>query len=230
VARSRELLADEVAKDTRKLFTYDAYLAATSPDPLGEDVSATALRAFAEKRAAFLLSHEAIKELPKKLVSLSQVSFPPSKDRPATASLPRAESSVVLNEIMATGSDSIRDPQGEFEDWIELHNGGTERVDLSGMYLSDDPADPHKWMFPRGAMIAPGDYLVIWADKDVDAKTGLHASFKLSKGGERVTLSSRQAVLAEIEFGNQADGESFGKLGQEYRSLDPTPGAENRAR
>jgi hypothetical protein len=229
VARSRELLADEVAKDTRKLFTNDDYLAATSPAPAGDDVSATSLRAFADKRAAFLLGHEAIKDLPKKLVALARVSSPPSKDR-HSVSLPRAASAVVISEIMAAGNDSIRDPQGELEDWIELHNAGTEQVDLRGLFLSDDPTVPHKWKFPRGSMIAAGDYLVIWADNDVDAKAGLHANFKLSKGGERVTLSSRQALLDDFEFSKQADGESFGKLAKEYQSLAPTPGAANKAK
>lgn len=57
VAQHRALLEDEVARDTRKLFTTEAFLAATS------DASETGLRSFADKRSAFLLNHEKIKAL-----------------------------------------------------------------------------------------------------------------------------------------------------------------------
>jgi hypothetical protein len=231
VADSRKLLEEEVAKDTRKLFKTEDFLAATSPAAVGEDNSLTGVRAFAQRRANYLLGHEAISELPKKLVSLSQSpSASPAKDRQSSPNASSVESAVVISEVMAIGSDSIQDPQGEAEDWIELHNQGTKPVDLSGYYLSDKRDAPHKWMFPAGVTIAPGGYLVVWADNDVDAKPGLHAGFKLSKKGERVTLSSRQGVLGEIEFGQQAEGQSFGRFGQENQSLTPTPGAANRVK
>ena len=40
---------------------------------------------------------------------------------------------------------TIADPQGEYEDWIELPNTTSQAIDLSGMYLSDDPGDLKKW-------------------------------------------------------------------------------------
>lgn len=61
VEQSRELIRDEVAIDTRKLFTTEQFLAKTSSDVPGED--STSLRAFFKKRSEFLLNHPKIKEL-----------------------------------------------------------------------------------------------------------------------------------------------------------------------
>ena len=48
---------------------------------------------------------------------------------------------VVISEIMASSSSS--------SDWIELYNGGSQAVDLSGFGLSDKASRPRKWQFPR---------------------------------------------------------------------------------
>jgi hypothetical protein len=40
------------------------------------------------------------------------------------------------------------DEDGDFEDWIELLNRGTEPVDLEGWGLSDSRSNPFKWTFP----------------------------------------------------------------------------------
>jgi hypothetical protein len=33
-----------------------------------------------------------------------------------------AQIPLVINEFMASNSSSARDPQGEYDDWIEIHN------------------------------------------------------------------------------------------------------------
>ena len=61
VEQHRDLIKKEVALDTRKLFTTDAFKAATSSANPGKD--STRFRAFVDKRAAFVLNHEKIKAL-----------------------------------------------------------------------------------------------------------------------------------------------------------------------
>ncbi|HYC77191.1 MAG TPA: CotH kinase family protein [Planctomycetota bacterium] len=66
VAAYRKLLADAVAADTRKLSSTEAFLAATADAPPSADAAdprggASSLRAFADKRRAFLLNHPALK-------------------------------------------------------------------------------------------------------------------------------------------------------------------------
>jgi len=55
-----------------------------------------------------------------------------------------------INEFMADNDDTIQDPDGNggYPDWIELYNAEPNTVDLGGMYLTDDPNDPTKWMIP----------------------------------------------------------------------------------
>ena len=122
---------------------------------------------------------------------------------------------VVINELMASNGDTLLDPQGDADDWIELMNTSNAEVDLSGMYLSDDPADPKKWKFPAGTTIAAGGYLLIWADDDDGDTPGLHTNFKLSAGGETVVLSdtdeSGNTVIDAVDFPALERDQSYGR-------------------
>ena len=53
VAAYRDLIEDEVKKDTKKLSTYESFDAATNPQK-PESGNANSLRGFAEQRSAFL--------------------------------------------------------------------------------------------------------------------------------------------------------------------------------
>ncbi len=70
---------------------------------------------------------------------------------------------VVINEFMASNGTTIADEDGDFEDWIELHNSGNQPVDLAGWGLSDNPANPFKWQIPEGSVIAPGGHFLVFA-------------------------------------------------------------------
>jgi hypothetical protein len=69
---------------------------------------------------------------------------------------------VVINEIMSSNSATIADEDGDYEDWIELYNYGTDPVELEGYGISDDDDNPFKWVFPD-VTIEAGQYLMIWA-------------------------------------------------------------------
>ena len=69
---------------------------------------------------------------------------------------------VRINEFMALNGSTLADEDGEYADWIEIFNGGTEVVSLLGWSLTDDPDWPLRWVFPDVA-IDPGSYLVVFA-------------------------------------------------------------------
>lgn len=145
-----------------------------------------------------------------------------------------ANSPVVLNEFMAANASALADPQGEFDDWIELRNITDQEVDLTGRYLSDEPNNPRKWQFPAGTTIPPDGYLIVWADEDGKATPGLHASFKLDKSGEALFLTDTDAnynaVLDSIVFGAQEADRSYGRSSADadvWRIMVPTPGQPN---
>ena len=142
---------------------------------------------------------------------------------------------VVINELMADNQAALADPQGEYDDWIELHNVTTTEVDLTGHYLSDEPNNPRKWQFPAGTVIPPDGYLLVWADEDGSATSGLHASFRLAKEGEELFLTDTDAnfnaVLDHVAFGPQPPDLSYGRTAADedvWSVMEPTPGAQNR--
>jgi hypothetical protein len=142
---------------------------------------------------------------------------------------------VVINEIMASNDKTVADPQGDYDDWIELRNLTDQEVDLTGRYLSDEPYNPRKWQFPAGTKVPADGYLLVWADEDGSASLGLHASFKLSASGEALFLTDTDeklnAVLDSVTFGSQETDRSFGRTSGDpdvWTRMDPTPGAANK--
>ena len=146
--------------------------------------------------------------------------------------------SVVINELMADNDNTFADPQGDYDDWLELHNLTDNPVLLTGMYLSDKEDEPTKWAFPENTEIPANGYLVVWLDDDEDAPEGLHANFKLSKNGETVTLvgtdvQGNQVVLDSIIFEEQKTDIAFGRWPNgtgDFQVVHATPGTENVTR
>ena len=142
---------------------------------------------------------------------------------------------IVINELMASNATAVQDPQEEYDDWIELLNVSQEAVDLSGMYLTDTEDNLKKWTFPEGTSLAPGAYLIVWADEDGGDEPGLHANFRLSSLGETVLLvdadARGNALLDSVAFGQMDPDVSFGRDSDGAGTLlvlsDPTPGAGN---
>ena len=137
--------------------------------------------------------------------------------------------SLVINELMADNENTVADQDGDFDDWIELFNNGTENLALGGYYLSDDPSDPGQWAMPD-TTIAAGGYLIIWADND-EEQSGLHANFKLSASGETLVLSDNNLnLLDQINFPAQKADTTIGRYENgtgDFIEMLPTFGAEN---
>lgn len=121
---------------------------------------------------------------------------------------------IVINEVMAANTKTIYDPQGQYDDWIELYNKTDSTVSLKGKYLTDDPDATMKWKFPEVSIASHG-YLMIWADDDTTDTPGVHANFKLSKDGEFIGVyddSSRgNGLIDSISFGVQRSDTSYGR-------------------
>ena len=145
---------------------------------------------------------------------------------------------LVINEFMASNSNTVRDPQGDYDDWIEIRNIGPYPIDVGNMYLTDNLATPTKWRIAGSRLgittIPPGGYLLVWADEDA-ASLGLHASFKLSAEGEEIGLfdSDGTTLIDSVVFPEQTSDISYGRdpnAPNNWRFLAvPTPGAKNDA-
>lgn len=137
---------------------------------------------------------------------------------------------LVINEFLAGNDTTQADQDGEFDDWIELYNNSSEAISLDGYFLSDDADDLMQWAFPAGTVIVENGYLIIWADDD-EGQEGLHASFKISGGGESLFLvDSTGTIVDEITFGEQTDDVSYGRFPNgtgDFKAMAPTFNAEN---
>jgi hypothetical protein len=60
---------------------------------------------------------------------------------------------------MAANDTTLQDEDGDFSDWIEIHNSGNSILNLDGWYLTDNAGNPTKWRIPA-THILRGGYLV----------------------------------------------------------------------
>ena len=69
---------------------------------------------------------------------------------------------IVINEVMASNSTTIKDEDGDSPDWIELYNISQNSIDLNGFGLSDETDEPFKWIFPN-LSLEPQKFLLVFA-------------------------------------------------------------------
>ena len=130
---------------------------------------------------------------------------------------------------MASNGMSLADADGDFEDWIELYNGGQETINLEGYFLSDDEDEPLKWQFPS-VNLAPGEHLLIWASGKDRTQGELHTNFRISIDGEPIILTAPngRTVVDRIEATYIPRDMSYGRLdGELVYFLIPSPGEAN---
>ncbi|MBO6514758.1 MAG: CotH kinase family protein, partial [Phycisphaerales bacterium] len=142
---------------------------------------------------------------------------------------------VYINEWLASNDGAVLDEFGDDDDFIELYNAEDFDVDLSGRYLTDDLLDANKWEFPAGTIIPANSYLVIWAD-DEPEQGPLHATFKLSAGGESIGLfdriSNQLAPIDTLTYAAQTTDVSEGRAPDGstcFAFFDPSPNLPNPA-
>ena len=153
-------------------------------------------------------------------------------------SIPEYPMNLVINEFMASNQTTIADPEGEYDDWIEIYNTSNEPVDISGFYLTDDLSDLTCWQipseYPDSTTIEPHGFLLLWADRDCEDGI-LHLNFKLSADGEQIGLIAPNGftIIDSLTFGEQSTDISFGRsndgdsLWQFFET--PTPGSSNNS-
>ncbi len=155
----------------------------------------------------------------------------------------------VLTEFMASNTRTLADESGRFPDWIEIHNASETRLDLKGWYLTDDPQNLQKWVFPT-TQIEPFAYGVVFAKgsdefgENSPAKS-LRVPFKLRRKGEYIALVQPDGVTVVSAFGSanqnypeQRSDVSYGRFQSSgsvpwvdesfFYFTDPTPGMPNR--
>ena len=129
---------------------------------------------------------------------------------PLVLLLPLAASAqVVINEILASNQAAYNN-DGDFPDFVEIYNGNTFLVDVSGWKLTD--IKTNTFVFPAGTTIGAQNFLVVNCDDNTNSP-GLHTKFTLSGQQDKVTLWSANNVLKdEVRFGFQITDRSIGRV------------------
>src|ERR1041384_220145 len=73
-----------------------------------------------------------------------------------------AADQLIISEFATDNPGAIEDEDGDKSDWIEIHNAGTNTVNLLGWSLTDSAANLSKWTFPS-TNIPPNGYLIVFA-------------------------------------------------------------------
>lgn len=124
-----------------------------------------------------------------------------------------------ISELLADNDTIDVDEAGEYEDWVELYNTSAVPFNLTGHFLSDDPAIVDKWQFPNGTMVPAFGFIRVWCDED-PADGPLHANFKLQKSGEWVLLSDPSTALMDgYRYDQQKSDRAFGRMPQDGANL-----------
>ena len=135
-----------------------------------------------------------------------------------------AFNSLVISEFMAANSSTLVDEDGEYSDWLEIHNPTDERVQLEGWSLTDDAEDLNKWSLPTRELAA-GDYQVVFASgKDRAIQTGeLHTNFRLRNAGEYLALVGPEGIAQEFSpaYPRQSADVAFGLIVDQNQLIGP---------
>ena len=117
-----------------------------------------------------------------------------------------------INEWMAT------DPDGP--DWLEITNSGNKAVALTGLKLTNGIDTT---ILTPLSFIGPGGFQRFIADRSSGTN---HLAFKLSSGGETVTLTEASgSVIDTLTFGPQQSGVPQGRLPDGTGPVTSFPGS-----
>jgi len=126
-----------------------------------------------------------------------------------------------INEVMVQNDSSIVDDYGFRAGWVELFNANFGPLEISSVYLTDDPANPKKYPVPLGDVktkIPKRQHVVFFNDGEPNRGT-FHTSFILTPGKENwigiydadgVTLIDEVTIPADLpanaSYARNADG------------------------
>ncbi len=152
-------------------------------------------------------------------------------------------SDLVINEVVVENIDGYTNEFGERHAWIEIYNNTTRTLELSSIFITNDPNDKKKYAVPRGdekTLVRPHQQAVFWADNKPSNGT-FHLNFKLDPNKENYialyeadgeTLIDEMTIpagmLANQSYGYEKDGVKNDKTGNLATVLPrATPNSNN---
>jgi len=155
----------------------------------------------------------------------------------STVIIPDDDATIVINEVVSDNTD-VMDEFGVKEDYIELYNTGEKDVNIAGWYISDITENRTLFQIPTTdiakTLIPAGGRIVLWADNE-PLQGILHVGLKLSKDGETLILSRKNAfekivTVDSLECPALAEDMSYSRIpdgGPNWSQELPTFNARN---
>ena len=137
------------------------------------------------------------------------------------------ELSVRINEVLMANGSVLPDEKGGFSDVVELYNGGTKEVSLSGWAVSDKEKERFRYRLPD-VTIAPGRYLLLFCDGEnyVAENGNIHTNFSLS-AGEDLCLTDSKGTYVKLNLQYLGENTSLCWDEENYVSMTPSLGYAN---
>lgn len=135
-----------------------------------------------------------------------------------------------ITEVMTSNNLYFADEEGRCHDYVEIHNTSGRDVSLKGWYLSDSAEKLRRWEFPDVRIAANGYLVVHCSGKDSFVSANhIHTSFKLSRNGESVYLTSPEgATVSAVDVPALNPDQAYSLFdGSWTNQLAPTPGGAN---
>lgn len=140
---------------------------------------------------------------------------------------------LVISEVMSSNNRYLRQSDGKYHDWVEIHNISDSPVNLSDYYLSDS-ADKHQQFRLPEQVLESGERLIVICsgDASIDGKY-VHAPFSLNYEECWVYLSDANGSFSDyirvydVPYQGSAGRDNSGQ--GTYYFTTPTPGADNAA-
>lgn len=138
-----------------------------------------------------------------------------------------------INEVMVQNDSNYVDDYGQTSAWIELFNSTFAPLEISSVYITDDPKNTRKYPVPLGDVhtkIPKRQHVVFWADGEPTRGT-FHLNFKLKPGQDNwigvydadgLTLIDEVTVPTTLgsnqSYARKADGQGTGAEAWEVRT------------
>ncbi|HUF61488.1 MAG TPA: CotH kinase family protein [Verrucomicrobiales bacterium] len=138
-----------------------------------------------------------------------------------------------ISEFSSDYQTRIADKDGDYPDWIEIHNPEDTLFSLTGWHLTDNPDNLQKWAFPTQAKVPAGGYLVVFAsgkNRGGLFDTEYHTIFRINDNSEYLALVNADGeVVSEYQdYPRQVAQASYGETNGVRGFFDrPTPGTPN---
>jgi len=137
---------------------------------------------------------------------------------------------LVINEIMSSNTNTIKDFNNQYSDYIEIYNGNDYDIDLTGYYLTNNSNNLTKYKFPDDTIIKSKSYMVVvmsGANKIIDGE--IHTNFELTNDDSIVILSDKyHNIINQVIINKLSNNISYGLYENSWHYYNyPTIGYKN---